>query len=480
LGCGGSPSPFNTIIPDCTQTLVCTAMSRIVGISPTTRNEGHSKLVLKIDDNGLVERGDWVAITPVRGFEKLSIGKSMHQVPKIASRICGICPVAHVLAGVGAMEASIGCEIPDDARTLRMIIHCASRLSVHALHGLMVLPDFFLPGTGTRINPYSPEARVRKIALRIQRLRQIGQEIVQIAGGEAIHPSNPRVGGMYRNVSPHAKTRMYDLAKEGIPLAREHAECMIAIFRDFQRREWVEIGGTQVPVPRNLGYHSQGYLATDALYGTSSLDADPSWDPSRYSEVRPWAWYGVGGEVTFEDPAYPGGGTTPAGTIEDPQRESCQPVPLYDGQPVEVGAAARLTRFRNFGEKGTIGQLVARQMEYLQALYELIDCIDRLDPAGKVVADSIPNGEGKTGWAVNEAPRGSLVHIARVRNRKVEHFSMAVPTAWNMPVAGMALTGAPWQLAEVIIRGYDPCLSCATHMIVVDADHRIVAERTLA
>ncbi len=178
---GSPPSPFNTIIPDCTQTLVCTAMSRIVGISPTTRNEGHSKLVLKIDDNGLVERGDWVATTPVRGFEKLSIGKSMHQVPTIASRICGICPVAHVLAGVGAMEASIGCEIPDDARTLRTIIHCASRLSVHALHGLMVLPGFFSFGTETRINPYSPEARFRKIALRIQRLRQIGQEIVQIA-----------------------------------------------------------------------------------------------------------------------------------------------------------------------------------------------------------------------------------------------------------------------------------------------------------
>jgi coenzyme F420 hydrogenase subunit alpha len=455
-------------------------MSRIVAISPTTRNEGHSKLVLKIDDNGIVERGDWVAITPVRGFEKLSIGKSMHQVPKIASRICGICPVAHVLAGVGAMEASVGCVIPDDARTLRMIIHCASRLSVHALHGLMILPDFFLPGTDTRINPYSTDIRIRKITLRIQRLRQIGQEIVQIAGGEAIHPGNPRVGGMYRNISPQAKTKIYDLAKEGVPLAHEHAGCMIAIFRDFQRREWVEIGSTQVPVPRIPGYHSQGYLATDALYGTSSLDDKPSWDLPRYTEARPCFWYSGRSEVTFEDPAYPGGGTSPAGTIEDPRMESNQPVPLYDGQPVEVGAAARLTRFRSFGERGTIGQLVARQMEYTEALEELITCIDRLDPAGNVLAGSIPHGDGRIGWAVNEAPRGSLVHIARVRNRKVEDFRMAVPTAWNMPVAGMALTGAPWQLAEMIIRGYDPCLSCATHMVVVDADRRIVADRVLA
>jgi coenzyme F420 hydrogenase subunit alpha len=454
-------------------------MARIVAIAPTTRHEGRSQLVLNIDDNGIIVRGDWIAMTPVRGFEKLAVGKSMHQVPKIASRVCGICPVAHVLAGVGAMEASIGCEIPENARTLRVIVHCASRLSVHTLHCLVVLPDLFLPGTDTRINPFSPDPKARVIANRIQRLRQIGQEIVQIAGGEAIHPGNPRVGGMSRNVSPHAKIRMYDLAQEGETLVHEHAEYMISLIRDFQKREWVEIGGTQVPVPRTLGYHSQGCLATDALYGTSSLDDDPSWDLSRYSEVLPSAWYGEPGVVTFEDPSYPGGGTAPAGTVIDPRREMCPAVPLYDGQPVEVGAQARLTRFKNFGEKGTIGQLIARQMECTEAVYELISAIDRLDPAGEVLSGNIPPGDGKTGWVANEAPRGTLIHIAQVKDRKVRNFRMAVPTTWNMPTAGLGLSGAPWQLAEFIIRGYDPCISCASHMIVVGPDHRVLAEKDL-
>jgi coenzyme F420 hydrogenase subunit alpha len=373
-------------------------MTRVVAISPTVRHEGRSQLILEIDNEGIVVRGDWVSTTPVRGFEKLCVGKSMHQVPKIASRVFGICPVAHVLAGVGAMEASIGCDIPENARTLRVIVHCASRLSVHALHSLMVLPDLFFPGTDTRINPFSPEQKARAIANRIQRLRQIGQEIVQIAGGEAIHPRNPRVGGMYRNVSPHAKVRMYDLATEGETLAHEHAECMLSLIRDFRQREWIEIGGTQVPVPRTLGYHRQGYLATDPLYGTSSLDAEPSWDLSRYSEVSPSAWYGVQGEVTFEDLSYPGGGTAPAGTVVDPQREMCPAVPLYDGQPVEVGAQARLARFKNFGEKGTVGQLIARQLECTQAVYELITAIDRLDPAGKVLSG--------TSLPVTERPGG--------------------------------------------------------------------------
>jgi coenzyme F420 hydrogenase subunit alpha len=93
-----------------------------------------------------------------------------------------------------------------------------------------------------------------------------------------------------------------------------------------------------------------------------------------------------------------------------------------------------------------------------------------------IIAGTLPAGNGTPGWAVNEAPRGTLVHIAQVRNRQVVHYAMAVPTTWNMPTAGLALAGSPWQLAEFIIWGYDPCLSCATHMIVLDADRRIVSD----
>jgi len=71
-------------------------MSKIVDINPTTRHEG------------LVERGDWICRVPVRDVEKLAIGKTMEQVPKIASRVCGICPLAHTLAGVDRLRGSEG------------------------------------------------------------------------------------------------------------------------------------------------------------------------------------------------------------------------------------------------------------------------------------------------------------------------------------------------------------------------------------
>ena len=187
-------------------------MSKVVEISPTTRHEGHSKLVLKVNDAGIIETGNWCSITPVRGVEKLAVGKTPEQVPKIASRVCGICPIAHTLAATEAMEASIKCEIPKDALMLRHVLQMANRLHSIALHDILILPDLYLPGTETKINPFTAEEPVRTVAKRIQRLREIGQTIGQIAGGDCIHPRNTRIGGMYRNCSEQAKTKMHDLA----------------------------------------------------------------------------------------------------------------------------------------------------------------------------------------------------------------------------------------------------------------------------
>ncbi len=98
----------------------------------------------------------------------------------------------------------------------------------------------------------------------------------------------------------------------------------------------------KVALPKTLGYHNQGYLATHAFYGSSSLDECPSWDINRFKEVRPWDWYMGEMTVDLEEPSYPIGGTTKVGTKVNPQMEACTGIPMYDGQPVEVGPRARL------------------------------------------------------------------------------------------------------------------------------------------
>ncbi len=104
-------------------------------------------LSLKVNDQGIIETGNWCSITPVRGVEKLAVGKTPEQVPKIASRVCGICPIAHNLAATEAMEASIKVEIPKDA--LAAPSHSPARkqaVTAIALHDILILPDMLSPG----------------------------------------------------------------------------------------------------------------------------------------------------------------------------------------------------------------------------------------------------------------------------------------------------------------------------------------------
>ena len=270
---------------------------------------------------------------------------------------------------------------------------------------------------------------------------------------------------------------MNDLAKEGLALARDQMEFMIAVFRNYQKRDWAEVGGMQVEIPDTLGYHNQGYMASDPIYGSSSLDENPRWDPARWNETRPWDWY-MGEGITDDYPSYPIGGTTPKGTKAWPQMEACTGVPLYDGQPVEVGPRARLNvqGLRREGHH----RPADRPADGVHGLLLQDPRVPRQPgTSAPVLADEIPQGDGSLGWAANEAPRGCDVHLARVKDGKVQYYSMLVPTTWNFPTCSRALTGAPWQLAEVVVRGYDPCVSCATHMIVVDEKNRLVAERLI-
>ncbi len=202
----------------------------------------------------------------------------------------------------------------------------------------------------------------------------------------------------------------------------------------------------QVDIPDTLGYHNQGYMAADPIYGSSSLDENPGWDPARWKETRPWDWYMGEMEITDDYPSYPVGGTTPKGAKAWPQMEACTGVPLYDGQPVEVGPRARLNVFKGYDEKGTIGQQIARQMEYT-------DCVlqDHRVPATPTTRRRrCSRTRSRRATARSDGPptrpRAGATSTSPVsRTARSSTYSMLVPTTWNFPTCSRALTGAPWQ-----------------------------------
>ena len=99
-------------------------MSQRITIDPVTRIEGHAKITLQLDDAGRVEDAHF-HVTQVRGFERFSEGRPFYEMPSLMARICGICPVSHLIASAKACEAIMSVRIPHTAAQLRRMLNLA-------------------------------------------------------------------------------------------------------------------------------------------------------------------------------------------------------------------------------------------------------------------------------------------------------------------------------------------------------------------
>ena len=198
-------------------------MSETVVISPTSRQEGHAELSMEVDENGIVTTGRYFSITPVRGIEKMLIGRRPESAPVIAQRICGVCPVTHTLASVEAVDDSLGIEIPENAKYLREMCLNAHIINSHAIHHFLVAPDFV-----------DDSIRADVIA-NVSEIRKQAQFVEDVIGGEGIHPSDIRIGGMAHNITENTKNKIQERISNVLPLIKEHIETMAELVekKDF-------------------------------------------------------------------------------------------------------------------------------------------------------------------------------------------------------------------------------------------------------
>ena len=107
-------------------------MGKTITIDPVTRIEGHSKITLKLDDAGHVSDARF-HVTQFRGFEKFCEGRPFYEMPALMARICGICPVSHLVASAKACDAILAVRIPETAAMLRQVLNLAQMIQSHAL-----------------------------------------------------------------------------------------------------------------------------------------------------------------------------------------------------------------------------------------------------------------------------------------------------------------------------------------------------------
>ena len=184
-------------------------------IDPVTRIEGHAKISIHLDDQGHVEEA-FFHVTQFRGFEKFCEGRPFTEMPSLMARICGICPVSHLIASAKACDAILAVRIPPNAARLRRIMNLAQMVQSHALSFFhLSSPDFLLgmDSDPAKRNIFGVAEAHPEMARDGVRLRQFGQQAIERLGGKRVHPAWVVAGGVNEPLSAQKR----DAILAGIP-----------------------------------------------------------------------------------------------------------------------------------------------------------------------------------------------------------------------------------------------------------------------
>jgi NAD-reducing hydrogenase large subunit len=179
-------------------------MPKTVVIDPVTRIEGHAKISILLNDGGTVDEARF-HVVEYRGFEKFCEGRPYTEMAGITARICGICPVSHLICSAKTGDKLLAVQIPVAADKLRRLMNLGQITQSHALSFFhLSSPDFLLgwDSDPAKRNVFGLIAADPDLARAGIRLRQFGQQIIEILGGARSTPPGPYPVGCDR---PSAK-----------------------------------------------------------------------------------------------------------------------------------------------------------------------------------------------------------------------------------------------------------------------------------
>ena len=450
-------------------------------IDPVTRIEGHSKISLHLDEQGRVEEA-YFHVTQFRGFEKFCEGRPYYEMPSLMARICGICPVSHLIASAKACDAILAVRIPENAVRLRQVLNLAQILQSHALSFFYLSsPDLLLgmdadPAERNIFGVLRAQPGVAKDGIR---LRQFGQQIIECLAGKRIHPAWVVPGG----VSTPLDAANRDRILAGIPEAMAIATRTLDWFKNEMERFREEIRSfANFPtlfmglVAENGGLeHYGGKLRFLDSGGHIVADLADTAFPDYLAELaHPWSYL----KTCFYKPlGYPEGvyRVGPLARLN-----------IIDG----VGtprASQEWAEFRELDRGPVLSSFYYHYARLIEILYAIEKMEMLLNAPGILDANvrahaSVNNGEG---IGVSEAPRGTLMHHYKVDpDGLITWANLIIATGHNNAamnrgvlqvarhfVHGTSLSEGMLNRVEAVIRTFDPCLSCSTH-----ADGRLALE----
>jgi coenzyme F420-reducing hydrogenase alpha subunit len=420
---------------------------KTIKVNYLTRVEGEGGLYLRTEDSDIREIKLDI-FEPPRFFEAFLRGRSFQEVPDITARICGICPVAYQMSAVHALEAALGVTPGPGIRGLRRLLYCAEWIESHALHiYLLHAPDFLGYESAVALAADHPHEVERGL-----RLKKIGNQLLEILGGRAIHPVSVCVGGFYKVPRRKALEEIHAELLWGLEAAKETVEWVSTFsFPNFTTDyEFVSVS------------HPEEYpMNARRIVSSAGLDIDPTEFEKVFLE---------------EQMAY----STALHSVRADRGTSYLVGPLarinlnFAKLSPQAQAAARASGV-GWPCRNPFMGIVARAVELVHAYEEALAIIDAYrEPASSRVEFPIHAGEG---CAATEAPRGLLYHRYRINDQGlVEAAKIIPPTSQNLrrmeddlrallPGILNRSEAAITQACENLIRSYDPCISCSTHFL---------------
>jgi F420-non-reducing hydrogenase large subunit len=468
------------------------ATSKRITIDPITRLEGHGKIEIFLDDSGNVANAYW-QVPELRGFEKFCIGRSVEDLNKITSRLCGVCPGAHHLASTKALDGVYNATPPPTAIKLRELFYAAHYVHSHIAHFYALAAADFVVGPCAPPEQRNILGVVAAVGLPIGgeviKARSYAQKVQEIIGGKATHPVCGLPGGMAKVINEDERKKMESMSRSCL----EFAKFTQNVFADvvLKNKDYMDI-----ILNKDIFYQETYNLGTvdkndkiNFYDGTQKMvDQDGNevarWTGKGYLDnvsehVLPWSYEKF---CYFKKVGWKG--------LKDGKDSGIYRATPLSRFNVSKGFTTPLAQaefdkfkgtFRDLGIKGpvhyTMAMHWARVIEMLHAAELMVDL-----SSDKEITDSNIRGKLDTpgeGVGILEAPRGTLTHHYKADENGITTFvNLVVGTTNNNAPINLDVAKAAkaliknWEISngllnmvEMAYRAYDPCNSCATHTL---------------
>ena len=457
-----------------------------VTIDPVTRLEGHGKIEIFLDDEGNVAN-TYLQIPELRGFEKFCEGRRVEEMPNITSRICGVCPEAHSMASLKALDSVFQVEPSNPVKKVRELLYSAFQFADKVTNFYILSGPDFIVGPESK-----PEERNilgvinkvgKEIGISVIKHRLMGHKIIQLIGGRQVHSNYAIPGGVSKPISTEECNEIRKMAEDMVNFSKytlnlfddivlKNQKIMDMILSEnfaiktyymgtVDEKNRVNFYDGNIRIVNPKGKEIAKY--SDVDYQKYIEEHVEPWTYLKFPYLKKIGWKGlVEGEKSGVYSAYPLSRFNAAEGMATPlaQEEYEKMYKSLGGKPVHYILAAHW----------------ARLIEMMYAAERTLELINDPEITEKDVRPVITTTPAE-GVGHVEAPRGTLIHHYLTDEKGiVKKVNLIVGTTNNYAPINISIKKAAKSVIkngkisesslnkiEMALRAYDPCMACATH-----------------